>query len=95
MKIIPAAERWNEGEQDWTFAESPSASISAWEQKEEHLLVSKALTVFLALHYFCACSDLSIFHEAYAFILQSEVLGVPLESSGLRFSSPRYCTSPP
>ncbi len=33
MKIIPITERWNQGEQDWTYVENPSASISAWEQK--------------------------------------------------------------
>jgi hypothetical protein len=31
----------------------------------EHLLVSKSLPIFLAPHYFCACSDLSLSYEAY------------------------------
>ncbi len=49
---------------------------------KEHLLVSKALPIFLAPHYFCACSDLSLLYRAYDFSSQAEVLGVPLESSG-------------
>jgi hypothetical protein len=56
---------------------------------KEHLLVSKALPIFWAPHYFCACSDLSLLCEAYDFSTHSEVSGVPLESSGFRFSSPR------
>ena len=40
---------------------------------KEHLLVSKALPIFLAPHYFCACSDLSLLCEAYDFSSQSEV----------------------
>ena len=40
---------------------------------KEHLLVSKALPIFLAPHYFCACSDLSLLCEAYDFSSHSEV----------------------
>ena len=40
---------------------------------EEHLLVSKALPIFLAPHYFCACSDLSLLCEAYDLSTHSEV----------------------
>jgi hypothetical protein len=39
----------------------------------EHLLVSKALPIFLAPHYFCACSDLSLLCEAYDLSTHSEV----------------------
>ncbi len=38
---------------------------------KEHLLVSKALPIFLAPHYFCACSDLSLLCEAYDLSTQS------------------------
>ena len=40
---------------------------------KEHLLVSKALPILGALHYFCACSDLSLLCEAYDLSAQSEV----------------------
>ena len=40
---------------------------------KEHLLVSKALPIFWAPHYFCACSDLSLLCEAYGLSTHSEV----------------------
>ena len=39
---------------------------------KEHLLVSKALPIFWAPHYFCACSDLSLLYEAYNFSSQAD-----------------------
>ena len=39
---------------------------------EEHLLVSKALPIFGTSYYFCACSDLPLFNEAYDLSSQSE-----------------------
>jgi hypothetical protein len=39
---------------------------------KEHLLVSKALPIFRASYYFCACSDLSLLYEAYDLSSQSE-----------------------
>jgi hypothetical protein len=51
--------------------------------------VSKVLPIFGTSYYFCACSDVSLLYEAYDFSSQSEVGGVPLESSGFRFSSLR------
>jgi hypothetical protein len=39
---------------------------------KEHLLVSKALPIFLASHYFCACSDFSLLCEAYGLSTHSE-----------------------
>ena len=42
-------------------------------RKEEHLLVSKALSIFRASYYFCARSDVTLLYEAYDFSSQSEV----------------------
>ena len=36
----------------------PEGAKEAMQESKEHLLVSKALPLFLAPHYFCACSDL-------------------------------------
>ncbi len=55
---------------------------------KEHILVSTALPIFGASYNFCACSDLSLLYEAYNFSSQADFYGVPIESSGLRFSSP-------
>ncbi|MEY4700077.1 MAG: hypothetical protein RL326_264 [Pseudomonadota bacterium] len=40
---------------------------------KEHLLVSEALPVLGALHYFCACSDLSLLYKAYDFSSKAEI----------------------
>lgn len=50
-----------------------TALIDRGTTKEEHLLVSKALPIFLPPHYFSACSDVSLLYEAYDFSSQSEV----------------------
>lgn len=41
--------------------------------RKEHLLVSKALSVFWAPHYFCASSDLSLLYGVYSSSPQAEV----------------------
>jgi hypothetical protein len=52
--------------------------------------VSKVLPISRAFYYFCAYSDLSLLYEVYRFSSHTNVLGIPLESFGLRFSRPRY-----
>ncbi len=47
------------------------------------------LPIFWASYYFSAPGDLPLLYEAYGFSSQAERRGVPLESSGLRFSSLR------
>ena len=42
-------------------------------ERKEHLLVSKALLIFLAPHYFSACGDLSLLYEAYGLSTHYEV----------------------
>ena len=49
--------------------------------------MSKGLPVFLAPHYFCACSDLYILCAVYNVSSYAARLGILLESSGHRFSS--------
>jgi hypothetical protein len=47
-----------------------AALITAF--SKEHLLVSKALSIFGTSYYLCACSDLSLLYEGYDFSSQSE-----------------------
>jgi hypothetical protein len=66
---------------DHTLAIDPSVRGPYWNDTnpygvklncKEHLLVSKALPIFRASYYFCACSDLSLLYEAYDLSSQSE-----------------------
>lgn len=41
--------------------------------RKEHLLASKALAIFGASYYLCACSDVSLWYEAYDFSARSKV----------------------
>ena len=54
-----------------------------------NLPVEKSLLIFWAPYYFGARGDLLLLYEAYDFSSHAEVSGVPLESSGRRYSSTR------
>ena len=54
---------------------------------KENLHGGNGLPVFLAPHYFCACSDLYILCAVYNVSSYAERLGILLESSSHRFSS--------